>query len=141
MASPNFARGIRSTVVLLGGCSLALTLFARGTIATCQPHPRTGADPAPAQGTARPILPARPQSQLPATQPENPSPLTPKQQRAVLKANYAKMKQNADELAALAKSLQEDLNKSNENVLSLDVVDKADKIEKLAKKIKSAALQ
>lgn len=74
-------------------------------------------------------------------QPENPSPLTPKQQREILKANYAKMKQDADELATLAKSLQEDLNKSNANVLSLDVVDKADKIEKLAKKIKSSALQ
>jgi hypothetical protein len=71
----------------------------------------------------------------------NPSPLTPKQQRAVLKANFAKMKEDADQLADLAKSLQEDLNKSNENVLSVGVVEKADKIEKLAKKIKSAAIQ
>jgi hypothetical protein len=71
----------------------------------------------------------------------NPSPLTPKQQRAVLKANFAKMKEDADQLADLAKALQEDLNKSNENVLSLGVVEKADKIEKLAKKIKSAAVQ
>ena len=49
------------------------------------------------------------------------------------------MKRDADELADLAKSLQEDLNKSNQNVFSLGVVDKADKIEKLAKRIKGTA--
>jgi cellobiose phosphorylase len=57
----------------------------------------------------------------------------------LLKDNFEKMKRDADELADLAKSLQEDLNKSNENVFSLGVVDKADKIEKLAKKIKGTA--
>ena len=70
----------------------------------------------------------------------NPTPLTPKQQRDLLKFNYIKMKKEADELAELAKSLQTELDKSNENVLSLSVVQKADKIEKLAKKIKTGAL-
>jgi hypothetical protein len=65
--------------------------------------------------------------------------LSQKQKKDLLKDNFAKMKRDADELADLAKSLQEDLNKSNENVFSLGVVDKADKIEKLAKKIKGAA--
>ncbi|HEV2424978.1 MAG TPA: hypothetical protein VGZ29_09135 [Terriglobia bacterium] len=132
---------IRPIVPLLGGWFLVLALFASGTSATCQPRPRWGADPATSQAGTRPGFPPQPQSQPPSLQPENPSPLTPKQQRAVLKANYAKMKQEAGELAMLAKSLQDELNKSNENVLSLDVVDKADKIEKLAKKIKSAAIQ
>lgn len=68
-----------------------------------------------------------------------PSPLSKKQKKDLLKDNFEKMKRDADELAELAKSLQEDLNKSNENVLSLRVVDKADKIEKLAKKIKGVA--
>ncbi len=45
----------------------------------------------------------------------------------------------ADELAALVKSLQEELGRSNENVLSLKIVSQADKIEKLAKRIKEAA--
>ena len=69
----------------------------------------------------------------------NPPPLTPKQQRDLLKSSYEKMKQQADELADLAKSLQDQLNKSNQNILSLQVVDTADKIEKLAKKIKDNA--
>jgi len=65
--------------------------------------------------------------------------LSPKQKRELLKTQFEKMKQNADELADLAKSLQDDLSKSNENVLSLQIVEKADKIEKLARKIKSQA--
>jgi len=67
------------------------------------------------------------------------SPLSGKQKRDLLKANFEKMKRDAGELADLAKALQEELNKSNENILSVDIVDKADKIEKLAKKIKGAA--
>ena len=67
------------------------------------------------------------------------SPLSEKQKRNLLKANFEKMKHDAGELADLAKALQEELNKSNENILSLDIVDKADKIEKLAKKIKGTA--
>ena len=56
-----------------------------------------------------------------------------------MKANFEKMKRDAGELTDLAKALQEELNKSNENILSLDIVDKADKIEKLARKIKGTA--
>lgn len=84
------------------------------------------------------------QGQTPSlhTPPEmTPAPLTPKQQRAILKSNYEKMKGEADELASLAKALQDELNKSNQEILSLHVVDRADKIEKLAKKIKSEAVR
>jgi hypothetical protein len=49
------------------------------------------------------------------------------------------MKRDIEELAALAQALQEELNKSNENLLSLTIVDKAERIEKLAKRIKSTA--
>ena len=49
------------------------------------------------------------------------------------------MKRDANELADLAKALQEELNKSNENILSWDIIDKADRIGKLAKKIKGSA--
>jgi type IV secretory pathway VirB4 component len=65
--------------------------------------------------------------------------LPEKRQRSILKANFEKMKRDADELVKLAKALQEELNKSNENILSLDMVDKADRIEKLAKKFKGDA--
>jgi hypothetical protein len=47
------------------------------------------------------------------------------------------MKRDADELAALANSLQEDVAKSNEKVLSLRLLEKAEKIEKLARKIRN----
>lgn len=79
-----------------------------------------------------PLLPPSPST------PE-PTPLTAKQKQALLKDNFEKMKRQADELAALAKSLQEELDKSNEHVLSLQVIAKAEQIEKLAKKIKSRA--
>jgi hypothetical protein len=67
------------------------------------------------------------------------APLSGKQERDLLKANFEKMKHDAGELADLAKALQQELNKSNENILSVDVIDKADKIEKLARKIKGTA--
>lgn len=72
---------------------------------------------------------------------EESSPSSPsaKKQRAILKANLEKMRRDAGELANLAKALQEELNKSNENLLPLGVVEKAGRIEKLAKRIKGAA--
>lgn len=78
---------------------------------------------------------------LPSTQSNEDSPqstLSGKQKRTLLKANFEKMKRDVEELTDLGKALQEELNKSNENILSLDIVDKADRIEKLAKKIKEA---
>ncbi len=66
-------------------------------------------------------------------------PLTGKKKQDLLKSNFEKVKRDAADLVALAKSLQEDLDKSNENVLSLKVVEKAEKIEKLARKIKITA--
>lgn len=88
---------------------------------------------------------ASPQDQIPGSQapptrglPSIPD-LTRKQKEEMLKDNFAKMKNNVDELAKLARSLQEDVDKSNANVLSIRIVDKADKIEKLAHKIKATA--
>ena len=69
----------------------------------------------------------------------SPPPSTEKQKNDLLKANFEKMKHDAGELVDLAKALQQELEKSNQNILSLDVVEKADKIEKLAKRIKGAA--
>ncbi|MBZ5565995.1 MAG: hypothetical protein LAP13_26695 [Acidobacteriia bacterium] len=80
-----------------------------------------------------------PTEQPPIRQNEPLPGLKEKQKRELMKANYEKMKRDADELASLAKSLQEDVDKSNENVLSLHIVEKAEKIEKLAKRIKSVA--
>jgi hypothetical protein len=91
-----------------------------------------------AQGTAEP----RQQQQA---QPINPSDngvspnLSPRQKQDMLKSNFEKMKKDTDVLLDLAKALQKDLDGSNQNVLSLKVLDKAEKIEKLAKKIKNSA--
>ena len=67
------------------------------------------------------------------------TPLKPKQKQAIMKSNFEKMKRDAEDLTLLAKSLQEEIDKSNENVLSLKIVEKAEKIERLAKKIKTMA--
>ena len=94
--------------------------------------------------------PALPMVQTPGQQPILPPdfpnekslpPLTPKQQRQLLKASYERMKQEADELADLAKSLQDEMKKSNQEILSLQILEKADRIEKLAKKIKNEAVR
>jgi len=55
---------------------------------------------------------------------------------AILKAKYEDAKRNADALAELALALKSDLDKGNENVAPLDVPQRAEKIEKLAKKLK-----
>jgi hypothetical protein len=97
---------------------------------------------APSAPAADTSLPA-PAPQLPESQPAEetalPPALTRKQKKELLKQNFEKMKRDADELATLAKALQEELAKSNENVLSFQVVTKAEKIEKLAKRIKRTA--
>jgi hypothetical protein len=98
----------------------------------------------PANSTQSQPLPVLPGAQqgprtAPDLNPDTKSPLTPKQQRDMMKSNFERMKRDADELAGLAKSLQQDLDKSNQDVLSLKVLDRAEKIEKLAKKIKTEA--
>jgi hypothetical protein len=62
-----------------------------------------------------------------------------KQQKELIAHRFEQMKQDADELTTLARSLQEDLDKTSENILSLQILEKAEKIEKLAKRIKNNA--
>jgi hypothetical protein len=62
-----------------------------------------------------------------------------KLREGLLKSDFEKMKQDAAELAKLTKSFQEDLENSNEHILSLKIVEKAQKIEGLAKKIAKTA--
>ena len=103
-------------------------------LATPSGGARSQVEPVPAPRSGKQDTAPRPD-----LTPNSISPLTKKQQQELLKSNFEKLKRDADELAALAKSLQQDLDKSNENVLSLKVLDRAEKIEKLAKKIKSEA--
>lgn len=87
------------------------------------------------------LLAAPPQFQEPPVteETEQARRLARRQRKELLKENFEKMKRDADELATLAKALQDELAKSNENVLSLQVMDKADNIERLAKRIKNRA--
>jgi hypothetical protein len=101
--------------------------------ATAVTWPPGAAPPAADQKASQVEVPT-----LPNEEPQR-SPLSEKQRRDLTKANFEKMKHDAKELADLAKALQDALAKSNENILSLDIVDKADKIEKLARKIKGNA--
>lgn len=64
---------------------------------------------------------------------------TASQKEALLQSNMKQMKKHANELTELAQSLQKKINQTNEDVLSLDIIKKAEAIEKLAKKIKNEA--
>jgi hypothetical protein len=74
---------------------------------------------------------------------ETPAPADESQQRMARdmakKANlerHAALKNDADRLLKLAGELKEYVDKSNENVLSLDVLKRAEEIEKLARSVK-----
>ena len=79
------------------------------------------------------------QSRIPQVTPSGFPKPNEKQKQALLDYNFKKLKKHAADLAELAKSLQKEIEKSNENVLSLEIVKKADEVEKLAKKIKNEA--
>jgi hypothetical protein len=76
--------------------------------------------------------------QFPADDARNdvPTTLTAMQKQSLMRANFEKSKSDATELAALAKGLREVLEKPNASVLSPEVINRADKIEKLARKIR-----
>jgi hypothetical protein len=121
-------------LVTLAGQMLGVPRITSATAAPSHPEATTQVDNPDA-----PQRSPRAQSNEESAIPPRQSPLSEKQKRDLLKDNFEKMKRDAGELADLAKALQEELNKSNENILSLNIVDKADKIEKLAKRIKGTA--
>ena len=86
-----------------------------------------------------PPLGAGPQSSFPILQGPNGPRLSKKQRQAILKMNYQKMRKQAATLAELSKSLQKEIDRSNVNVLSITVIEKAKKIQKLAKSIQNTA--
>ena len=63
----------------------------------------------------------------------------PKQKGEPKKSNLEKTKDDAAELCVLANQRRDELNKMNPNVFSLDVIQKTEELEKLAKKIKGDA--
>ena len=79
-------------------------------------------------------------NQLPGIAPENEPAVPPQVQKDMeKKANLQRqtdLKRDADKLLKLSTELKEYVDKSNENVLSLEVVKKAEEIEKLAHSVK-----
>lgn len=114
-----------------------------GTLALASPPAGQAPDGGPLQvphtvTPGFPTSPARPG--LPPTDiTAGPPALSHKQKSAILTSQFKKTKKDVAALCKLAQSLQEEVNKLNPNVLSLDVVNKADKIQKLAKKIRNEA--
>jgi hypothetical protein len=84
-----------------------------------------------------PIPPGGPQGR----QQDNGSNLPPDMQKKMEKeANQqrqAELKRDTDKLFKLSTELKEYVDKTNENILSLDVIKKADEIEKLAHSVKT----
>lgn len=76
----------------------------------------------------------------PADREERDNPLTAKQIMSLMQSNLEKSKKDAIELASLAKALREELNKPGANGASPEVVEQAEKIEKLAKKIRDETM-
>ena len=59
------------------------------------------------------------------------------QVEAILKADHAKSIQDAGQLVKLAEQLQEELERSDQHVLSMTALKKTEEIEKLAKRIRN----
>jgi len=93
-----------------------------------------GTAPAQQQVPMPPITP-------PGQQPDNGSNLPPEMQKRMEKeANeqrQTELKRDTDKLLKLSTELKEYVDKTNENVLSLDVIKKAEEIEKLAHSVKT----
>ena len=66
-------------------------------------------------------------------------PLNRKQRAALVNDNFKKTKADVATLSKLVRSLQDAINKSNANVLSLSIIKEASKVEKLAKRIRNEA--
>jgi hypothetical protein len=76
-----------------------------------------------------------------AAPPDNEMGIPPEMQKAMQKkANeqrQAELKRDTEKLLKLSTELKEYVDKSNENILSLDVIKKADEIERLARSVKT----
>ena len=66
---------------------------------------------------------------------ETTPPPPPSISRKMLRASYEQLQKDVAELADLAVALKEEINQTNEDVMPLSAVKKAEEIEKLAKKV------
>lgn len=93
------------------------------------------------QGSSSPQRPLPPPP-LSVPQPDDSAPNVPSRlqkdmEKRANEQRQAELKRDTDKLLRLSTELKEYVEKSNENVLSLDVIKKADEIEKLAHSVKT----
>lgn len=94
----------------------------------------------PLRGGQNPSPPSNGEALLPSPAVTNQAALvSSKQQGQPKKSKLEKTKTDAAKLSALADQLRDELKKMNANVLSLDVIQKTEEVEKLAKKIRGEA--
>ncbi len=74
-------------------------------------------------------------SQRKSQQDEQVARMEKEQEKRRNKERQASLKEDTDKLLSLATELKQYVDKSNENILSLDVMKKAEEIEKLAKQV------
>lgn len=119
---------MRQLFVIILPLTFTLLLVAQGT-PTTQPRP-VGNQP-----SQRPVDPQFQRNRNEKT------PLEIEFERKRLKAlneeRHQSLKKDTDELMKLATELKEHVDKSSENMLSVDVIEKAEEIEKLAKKVRN----
>ena len=89
-----------------------------------------------------PVPPAqKPQSPVPSISPDSREPRDEDMEREMQKKRnqerQASLKRDTDQLLKLATELKQQVDKTNENLLSLDVVRKAEEIEKLAHSVRA----
>lgn len=121
-----------------GASQLALSLFC-GLLMLCG---ALDAQAAPARTLQVPDASSPSPSGFPVNNPPMFPPMkgmSQKQQNALVKENFKKAKKDSEKLSSLADSLRKEIQASNPNVMSVDIVNKANQIEKLAKKIKEEA--
>ncbi len=99
-------------------------LLALSSVTAAQQIPQPQPQPRPGDVTA------------PADEDEARARITHDMEKKAAKERMAALKTDTDKLLKLSIQLKQYVDKSNENVLSLDVIKKADEIEKLAKSVK-----
>ena len=112
------------TLSLSAGVVFALALFTTVSVRSAQ-------NPAPPKNGEVLSSPSKVNNQAALT--------PPNEKEMPKKSGLDKTKADAAELSALADQLRDELSKTNVNVFPLDVLEKTQKLEKLAKKIKGEA--
>ena len=89
-----------------------------------------------AQKTSSPPPTPRPDIASPMEEDDARARITSDMAKKAAKERVAALKHDTDKLLRLSVELKESVDKSDENVLSLDVIKKAEEIEKLARSVK-----